>query len=337
MTKRRFKQLSFLLGLSLLVYLVRRAGWNTLANDFRLLGWSLILILALSGIKYVIRSFAWAAAFFPEERQSWRELFGYRLAGEALNYLSVAGPLLGEPAKAAMLRGIRFAPALASTLLETTVTGMAAILVTVVGMASLVLMHGPAKMLRYASFTAIVVLPALGLGLLYVLKHRLSFLTWPWCRLRPIPWLSSPKLGENLAMIEARMKRLSAERPVALWLIFLFGFVTQALALLEIYAVIIPLGITPHFSTVLVMEAFTKLVKALFFFVPARIGADEGSTAGVFVLLGLSPAAGVTLALARRLRAIIWSGVGLVFLLFQSMKLGPIQSGAGAQSLQTHS
>jgi hypothetical protein len=287
------------------------------------MGWFLVLILVLSGIRYVISTFALAAAFFPDERQSWPSLFGSRLAGEAMNYLSIAGPLLGEPVKASLLRGVRFAPALASTLLETTVNAIAAGLVSVAGLVALLLWHTPGDTLRYAGYAAILILPALGAGFLYVLKYQLPFLTWPWRRLQHISWLSSPKLGEHLALIQKRMHRLSAERPGALWLIFLLSFVNQGLGLVEISAVVVPLGITPGLSGVLVMEATTKLAKALFFFLPGRLGADEGSSAGIFALLGFAPAAGVTLALARRSRAIFWSAVGLAFLLARSVKSLP--------------
>jgi hypothetical protein len=116
------------------------------------------------------------------------------------------------------------------------------------------------------------------------------------------------------------MHRLSAERPTALWTIFLLSLATQGLALLEVYAIILPLGITPRFSGVVMMEAFTKLAKAIFFFIPARIGADEGSSAGVFALMGLAPTAGITLAFARRLRALFWSAIGLLYLFSQGVK-----------------
>ncbi|MBI3951694.1 MAG: flippase-like domain-containing protein [Acidobacteria bacterium] len=331
MTRRRFNQILFLLGLSLLVYLLRRVGWDALAHDFRLMGWALVLILVLSGIKYAISAFAWAAAFFPEERQSWRTLFGSRLAGESMNYLSIAGPLLSEPIKASMLHGVRFASALASTLLETTMNAIAAGLVTVAGLAMLVL-YAQAFALRSIGYVFILILLALAGSFLYALKYRVPFLTWPWKRLRHISWFSSPKLGEHLAVIQERMHRLRAERPGALWLIFLLSLVSQGLGLLEIYAVVIPLGIRPGFSNVLMMEAFTKLVKALFFFVPARIGADEGSSAGIFALLGLSPATGVTLALARRARTLVWSAVGLAFLLAHSVKAVPQRSEVEAWS-----
>ncbi len=47
---------------------------------------------------------------------------------------------------------------------------------------------------------------------------------------------------------------------------------------------------------------------------PARIGADEGGAAAAFVALGLPAAGGLALALARRLRDMIFSLAGLVWL-----------------------
>lgn len=317
----RSKQILFLLGLGFLVYLLRQTGWNALADGFRRLGWFLILILVLSGFKYVLSALAWSAAFFPEERQSWRQLFGYRVAGEAMNYLSFAGPFLGEPVKASMLQGVRFLPGLASTLLESTVNTIAATQVSVAGLA-LLLRSLPGGVARVTGDATILLLLGLTLGFLYVLRNRVRFLTGSWRALRWIPKLSSPQLGEKLRLIEERMHRLSFERPAAFSLMFLLSFAAQGLALLEIYLVLASLGITPSLSTILVIEAFTKLAKAVFFFVPTRIGADEGSSAGILALLGFSPAAGVMLALARRLRALFWSVAGLGFLLAHGRGFG---------------
>lgn len=318
--RHRSKQFLFLLGLVFFVYVLKRTGWSIVTEGFRRLGWYLLVIFALSGLKYVISAFAWAAAFLPEERQSWRRLFGARVAGEALNYLSIAGPLLGEPVKASLLRGVRFVPGLASTLLETTVNAMAATLVAVAGLVLLVLSRAPGQLTRYASAAAIVILSVLVFGFLYLLKRRAPFLTASYHRLCRIPKLSSGQLGEKLSMIEQRMHQLSFERPGRFVAIFLLSFAAQVLALLEIYVVLLSLGVSLSFAGILVIEGFTKIAKAVFFFVPTRIGVDEGSSAGIFALLTLSPSGGVLLALARRLRALFWSAAGLAFLFAHSQE-----------------
>lgn len=320
MAGQTYKRILFALGFFFFVYLLRQIGWEALARDFRLLGWSIVLILSLNGVKYAISALAWATAFFPEERQSWTSLFGRRLAGEAMNYLSMGGPLLSEPAKASLVQGVGFAPALASTLVESLSNIIAGSLVTAAGLAMLVLWQPVEWPMRLAAYLAIALLLLFCLAFPYALKRGVPFLTWGWRRARRVGWLSSPKLGEKLALVEGRMHRLSAERPTALWGIFLLSLATQGLALLEVYAIILPLGITPHFSSVVMMEAFTKLAKAVFFFIPARIGADEGSSAGIFALMGLTPTAGITFAFARRLRALFWSAIGLLYLFSQGVK-----------------
>jgi hypothetical protein len=78
-----------------------------------------------------------------------------------------------------------------------------------------------------------------------------------------------------------------------------------------------------HFSLVqpLSIDAATKLLGVVFFFIPGQVGASEGVYVVVFQALGLSASAGFTLALARRLRSMMVAGIGLVFLFFDR---GPV-------------
>lgn len=309
-----------LLGAVFFIILLQKAGWGKLLHDFQLMGWLFLLIIALSGIKYLLSSLAWSAAFAPEERHPLLTLFGARLAGEAMNYLSIAGPFLSEPVKATFVQRIGFTSALSTTLVETTANTITASLVSVAGLLLMSLSFASGLALRLAEWGLIVLLLALSGGLIYALKRQLPFLTWAGKRLGRA-FRSSAKFEEKLRIVEERMHRLSAERPRDLLLIFLLSLTAQGMALAEIYLALLPSGIRLSFSAILIIEAFTKLAKAIFFFVPARIGADEGSSAGIFALLSLPPNAGLTLALVRRLRAIFWSAIGLLFLFTWNLKL----------------
>lgn len=317
---QRMKKYLFFLGLAFFFYVLQRTGWSTLAEGMQWLGGYLALIFLLSGAKYAVSAMAWSAAFLPAEKQSWRRLFGARLAGEALNYLSVAGPLLGEPVKASMLERLRFTSGLASTLLETSVNAVSASVVAIAGLELLILSYSSSRMTQFATVATVVILFGFASGFLYLLKRRVPFLSEPYRRVCRLQTASARSVMEKLLLIEQRMHRLSFERPRAFASIFLLSFAAQGLALLEIYVILLSLGIRLDFPSLLIIEGFTKVAKTVFFFVPTRIGADEGSSAGVFVLLGLPAGAGVLLALARRLRALFWSGVGLLFLWMYSRK-----------------
>ena len=61
------------------------------------------------------------------------------------------------------------------------------------------------------------------------------------------------------------------------------------------------------------IEAVTKFIGIAFFFIPAQIGASEGVYAVAFGQVGLSAAAGFTLAFVRRLRSLLVAAAGLGF------------------------
>lgn len=320
MNKQRLRQLFVLLGAVFFLFLLQKAGWSRLLHDFQQMGWLLLLIITLSGIKYLLSTLAWSAAFGPQERHPLLTLFGARLAGEAMNYLSIAGPFLSEPVKATLVQRVGFTNALSTTLVETTANTITASVVSVAGLLLMSLYFVTGFALRLAEWGLIVLLLALCSGLIYGLQRQLPFLTGPGKRLGRV-FRSSTKFAEKLGIVEERMHQLSAERPRDLLLIFLYSLAAQGLALAEIYLALLPSGIRLSFAAILIIEAFTKLAKAIFFFVPARIGADEGSSAGIFALLSLPPSVGLTLALVRRLRAICWSAMGLLFLFAWHLKL----------------
>ena len=66
-----------------------------------------------------------------------------------------------------------------------------------------------------------------------------------------------------------------------------------------------------HPGTLLRIEGASRAIKITAGWMPARIGADESGIAGAFCAFGLSPASGLTLALAHRSRDLLAALVGL--------------------------
>jgi hypothetical protein len=87
---------------------------------------------------------------------------------------------------------------------------------------------------------------------------------------------------------------------------------SHVLLMAEVFVMLRSLAIGVSARDVLVIEGSAKLVAFVFFFVPAQLGATEGGNALIFPLLGLPVAAGVTLALVRRIRSVCIAGIGLV-------------------------
>jgi hypothetical protein len=56
------------------------------------------------------------------------------------------------------------------------------------------------------------------------------------------------------------------------------------------------------------------LIDGILFFVPGKVGTQEGGKVLLFATLGLDPARGLTVGVVRRIRELTYAGVGLAAL-----------------------
>jgi hypothetical protein len=76
------------------------------------------------------------------------------------------------------------------------------------------------------------------------------------------------------------------------------------------------LGTPVSLVTATVIEAFGTGIRFATFMIPGSLGALEGGYAATFAALGLGGTMGVTFSLVRRIRELVWIGVGLVAFAF---------------------
>ncbi len=83
---------------------------------------------------------------------------------------------------------------------------------------------------------------------------------------------------------------------------------------LEIYLTLQLIGLPTSLLIAFILEAVNRALNIAFAFVPAMVGVDEAGTGLLTNVLGLGITAGVTLAIVRKARMLVWIGLGLVFL-----------------------
>src|SRR5262245_31006890 len=105
MTLQRAKPALMLIGIGFLIYAIRAAGGIApMAKAMTKIGWWFLPAFFVTVIAQWLRTAAWMCIFErPEERPPMTALWRARLIGESLNYLTFAGPLLGDPARASEL------------------------------------------------------------------------------------------------------------------------------------------------------------------------------------------------------------------------------------------
>ena len=64
----------------------------------------------------------------------------------------------------------------------------------------------------------------------------------------------------------------------------------------------------------LAIEVLSIAINGVLFFIPAKLGTQEGGKVLIFTLLGLTPAQGLDFGLLRRVRELAWAAVGLTLL-----------------------
>ena len=321
-----FQISSFLTGVALFVYLVRRTGLTTLAHFFGMMGWGFGLIVLLSAFRNCVRAGSWYFAIEPEQRgiTFWR-LMNVMLAGEAIKYLTATGPLLSEPAKAAMARRqIPLLQGLSSVLVENLIYYLTVFIFMFAGLPALAWLAEVPGNLKLAAF---ILMGTLALGVT---------VTWLAISLR---WFVFARALEQLARLiarrqdnakthRARIESITSQirvvednlytfyerRRGAFYLIFSLNMGAHLINVVEVYVILALLKLPGSFLIGFLVEAVTKVINLVFFFVPTRAGVYESGNALLLQALGMSAAAGVALAIIRKLRAFLWVGYGLLII-----------------------
>lgn len=322
--KNRTRLLTFIslvAGLALFVYLVKQAGPSEVLTRVRALGLGFLLILAISSLRYLVRTLAWMRCLKPEERGvGFGSLWRARLAGEAIGDLTSAGPLVAEPLKVIALgRKVSLRSSVSSLAVENLAYLISSCLMVMAGALLLLASFGLSKSLRAASFGAllavlmVMVLTLAGVKQRWAAASSLGALAGRLIRSdRLKQWLES--WLDRVRELEAYVFDFYARRPGDFFIVALCELSFHIIGVVEIYVALRLIGYAPTLAVAFILESVNRVINIVFAFVPVMVGVDEAGTGLLAQTLGLGTAAGVTLAIIRKARMFVWIGLGLMSL-----------------------
>src|SRR5215813_10373504 len=127
-------------GLILLAVVVAQVGVADIIADVRQVGFGILAIIAIGGLRFLMRAIAWRLCLEPPHTMSIRDAFAAVVCGDALGNLTPLGPLVGEPAKAAFVRRhVALGPAVTALAIENVLYTLSAAAMIAAGMAALLL------------------------------------------------------------------------------------------------------------------------------------------------------------------------------------------------------
>ena len=315
------KLILLFVGLFTLTLLVWYIGpWRIYEAASHLGPIGVLALLIPSTFMYIVEAYGWKITLGPSAKNIpfWRVL-AIRTAGEVVNMTTPTAYVGGEPLKAYLLTKHRvpMVEGLASVVIAKTTMTIAQVVFILLGIALAFWTFGAGGSSGQTIAAALVSVGLLiiGTAAFVFVQHKGLF-----------SWLLElqRKLGLKISFLESREKKLrSLDRTILDFyrdnrltftfstVLFLLGWMTEAG---EAYVILYFLGSPPTALSAISIGALASFIKSGTFFSPGSLGAQEGGNMLLLRAFGYSDVTGITFALFRRFRELVWIGLGLLCL-----------------------
>jgi 1L-myo-inositol 1-phosphate cytidylyltransferase / CDP-L-myo-inositol myo-inositolphosphotransferase len=289
--------LFYLLGLSLLAYLVGQMPVEQILGSLVDIGANVWLVIAVAPpLWFAFNSLSLSTLI--RHRVGFLDLFYNQLVGEAINAIVPLAGLAGEPYKAKHLSNWlslqESSQAIVQNKLVHAISGplFAALL------GALTLIAVPLDTTLHTAFcigTVLLFAASVGLTLVAASKAPTRLTGFVLTRLKIVARFQGERVDLRLFAISLFHK-----------------MVGRSLVLVEVIMLLYLLAIPITGANILVIESFIALTAVVFMVVPQGIGVNEMGIAGAFAALGLEPHLAMTFALIRRGRILFWALMGIL-------------------------
>lgn len=319
--------ITFLLGLSLLVFVIQRIGYQSVLESVSRVGWGFFVIVALNLTRHLLRAASLYQAVAPEHRTfKYRSAVAARFGGEAVNLVSVVGPFLGDATKAMLLRkNLPLTHGASAVIIDNILYYVTVIMVVLAGVATLLFTFGSSgsamsNVLLAIVAGALLVFTGILLAILYritPLTHAIDFFD----RRNIAPGFLIRK-RQNILDVETNVFRFYHDRRSDFFKVFGISLGVHTVSVTEVYMALTFLDEKALVSNAFIIESLTKVINATFSFIPGTIGVYEGGNEIILKTLGYATAVGLSLALVRRGAILLSASIGLTILLWRGAERG---------------
>lgn len=276
------------------------------------LGLALPVILIPGACWQVLRTWGWSVAFPDESRPAFTRLFRVRLAADAISFFTVRG-VFGEPLKVVLLYD-RVAPEVTTAAVALERLAFAVVGIVLAGLISFAAVTRLSMPGAWDTMFALLMVSAvLAVALLAFVATRrtgdyLGRLVETIDRLIGRRLEASRVVRFVLDVEDVLLQLLRGDRR-RLMILAALPVICYLLMAIEVWLVFWAIDEPINVTQGLAVETFARLASVASAAIPGNIGALEASNAAVVAALGLG--GGGALALARRIRALLWAAAGL--------------------------
>jgi hypothetical protein len=296
-------------GIAILAWTVERLDLtrDTIQEGFSNVGWWFTAILALSFIRFALRARAWIA--LTGLNIPLGSAIAATISGDALGNVTPLGLVASEPAKALYLR--RHAdPA------HTFPALVAENFFYSVSVAVYVIVAAGAMFVFFDLPTPVQVAGQLSLAGMAAVLAGAAWLAWQKPAVASAIVSRLPfglaRFANTVRGFEQQTYGAVSHARGTLTMVFLCETSFHLVSLAECWLTFWLLAGETSLLPALVFDGFNRVVNVVARPVPMRMGVEESGTALLAQAIGLVPHDGFMLGIVRKLRMIVWAGVGLV-------------------------
>jgi hypothetical protein len=310
-------------GFALFVWMIRKAGPANLWSGLVSVGWGFAVILALSLARFALRSAAWIALL--HHPASLGAALSATLVGDALGNATPLGLAASEPAKAAVLgRRVPVSDAFAALAAENFFYSVSVAVYIIAGALVLLTGFSVPEALRWSGLVSLAAMTGVLVAAGWIAWQQPSATSGLLARL---PVSRATRVLERLHRLEQRMYEAGRRDPSRLARMALAEIGFHVSSFLESWLTLWLLtGVSAPLAA-FVFDSVNRVINVIFKNIPFRTGVDEYSAAVVASAIGIAPSTGLVMALVRKVRVVVWAGVG--FAIWMQRRPGSEAWGAG--------
>lgn len=318
---QNFERAFGIAGLFATAWMIYRLGPDRVGRNLREAGWGVLVIILARALHYVFETAAWRLILVERgAKVGIFRLFCVLLEGESLNYITVT-KVGGEAQKAYAIKDRAGGLALSAA--------SVIVLRFCILLGFWLMIAGGSLAIFFNADVSGDIKRAVGIGLVALTAFILTFswiqkiglaspLAWVVRQLEN-RWHQLSDFALRLARVDSHIVETYRSGGVRIGVAALLCSLSWVEEIVSVWIVLRFLGLREDWFLPTLIATMALLLNSFFFFVPWRAGAQEGTMVLTFTILGLSEPMGLSLAILRRLRELVWVFVGLVLFSLESL------------------
>jgi uncharacterized protein (TIRG00374 family) len=318
--KKALQVLFVMIGFGFFAKMFADYDFAMIWNDVRVVGWGFSWLIVTWLWVVVFDTITWRHTFVERKNQiGYGRLMAIMMAGQAVNALAPSGNL-GEWVKGKHLSDhIGKSDSISSLILYNFFNVVGSVIIILLGTFSAFFLPEVPDVLRIALGIVSLLLIGWVLLLLFIMKkgmaaqivrilHRLHILK------SPQKWI------EGAARVDSNVRLFYKQTPKDFFMVVGSQVLSRSVSVFETYLVCLLLKKPIGVPMALFLSGASVLMFWMFSMVPSQIGVMEQGSDGLFQAMHYRPGAGFVFELVRRARRVLQIAVGLMVLVFLSLR-----------------